>query len=236
MKIGFSNPATRIIAVAVSMLAVTSLVVGAAVFAVMQHRLTQAVSEVLSDSLASRSQVFVSLVYLRESQTRSITTRPELKGHLREMAAGRNVARETAAVQAILHGFVDSGFSGLAYLDKQGRELARAGVFSMAQQIKAPLATPLRSELAWTDSFTLLTRVPVSDEEGLLGTMVVEQSLPIVTPLLERTGNLGETGETALCFAKGSGMSCFPQRMKPVAYDMALVGLDGKRLPMTYAL
>jgi len=146
------------------------------------------------------------------------------------------VARETAAVQAILQSFVDPGFSGLAYLDQQGRELARAGVFSMDQQIKAPLATPLRSELAWTDRFTLLTRVPVSDEEGLLGTIVVEQLLPIVTPLLERTGNLGETGETALCFAKGSGMSCFPQRMNPVAYDVALTGRDGRRLPMSYAL
>jgi diguanylate cyclase (GGDEF)-like protein len=66
--------------------------------------------------------------------------------------------------------------------------------------------------------------------------MVAEQPMPILTQLFQSDGNLGKSGETALCFSKGEGMSCFPQRLNPRVFDLASYGQDGKPLPMTHAL
>jgi diguanylate cyclase (GGDEF)-like protein len=236
MKIGAGSPASRIAIIAVGMLAATSVIVGAAAVAVMQDRLETAVSVVLSDTLDDRSRLFVSLVELRESQMHFISTQPGLKYSLRQIAARRDVARETAAVQAVLNSFIDAGFSGLAYEDDSGLELARAGQFAATYLLRRRIATPLQSELFWTDRFVLRTRIAIHDSEGPLGTMLAEQPLPISTQLMRQDGNLGETGETALCFSKGEGMSCFPQRFNPAAFDLPLNGADGKPLPMSYAL
>ena len=236
MKFGPGNPATRIVAAAVGMLAATSIIVGAAVMAVMQDRLETAISAALTNTLESRSRLLISLVELHESETQFISSRQSLKRSLRAIASGRDVARETAMVQANLQSFIEAGFTGLAYEDGSGRELARAGSFSGTPLLSLRLATALESELAWTGKYTLLSRIVLSDGAGPLGTVVAEQPMPILTQLMQSDGNLGKTGETALCFSKGEGMSCFPQRFNPRTFALALYGQDGRPLPITHAL
>jgi len=210
MDIGFKNPATRIVVAAVSMLAVTSLIVGAAVLPVMQARLTSAISGILTSTLENRSRLFVSLIDLRESQARVISTRPGLKHSARVFAAGTDVALETAAIETVLASFLEAGYTGLAYYDAGGREVARAGRFVETPEMAFQLNTPLRSELFWADGFSLRTRVSLSDVQGGLGSVLAEQPLPIITQLMRMGGKMGETGEEALCFAKKGGMRCFP--------------------------
>ncbi len=201
-----------------------------------QSRLQATISHVLSNTLASRSELFLSLVDLRESQMRFISTRPGLKNSARRIAAGVGAVQEIAAIEAVLKSFLETGFTGLAYYDANGREVARAGSFTVAPALTFRLRTPLQSDLLWTDRFVLLARIPIGDAGGPLGTVTAEQPLPVITQWTQQGGNLGETGETALCFARTGGMSCFPQRLSPRAFDQALTGADGKRLPISYAL
>ena len=236
MTIASWNPANRIVATAVGLLAVTSVVVGVAVMAVMQDRLRTQISGALGDRRESSSRLFVSLVELRESQMQFVATRPGLKKSLREIASGHDVARETANVRTILQSFIEVGFSGLAYVDGGGRELARAGRFTEKPMLSVRLRTALESELAWMDGFIQTARITISDGDGLLGTVIAEQSLPVLTQLMALGENLGKTGETALCFPKGDGMACFPQRFRPRPFELPLNGSDNRPLPMSHAL
>jgi hypothetical protein len=236
MTIGSKNPANRIVVAAVGMLAATSIIVGAAVMVVMQDRLETATSSVLTNTLDSRSRLLDSLIEQYESRLLVLSSRPHLKLSLRSIAAGRDLVRATADVQTTLKSFLEAGFDGLAYLDADGHELARAGRFSEEALLSVRLATALESELAWTGQFIMRTNIAVSDGEGMLGTVIAEQPLPILTQLMASDGNYGKTGETALCFNKGEGMGCFPQRFNPRTFKLALYGQDGKALPMTHAL
>jgi diguanylate cyclase (GGDEF)-like protein len=236
MKSSTASQVMRIVGAAVGLLAVTTVVIAVAVMVVMQNRLEAAISGILANTLDGRVRLLISLVEMRESQMLFISAQPELKRSARAIASGRELEAEAAAVKAVLQSFVEAGFSGLVYQDGSGRELARAGRISDKPLRSVRLATALESDLAWTDGFALVSRIELKDGEGPLGTVVAEQLLPIATLLMQPDANLGKSGETVLCFPKGEGMSCFPQRLNPRVFNLPLYGTDGKPFPMTHAL
>jgi len=219
----------RITAISLALLALAAVVSGGAVFALMQQNLQQSAGAMLGNMLSVRQQLLLAQVAQGQAEAGLIVTQPQLHRALR--------AGDAAALAAAIHGFIGSEFSGLAVLDAQGRELARAGVFVDSPQRRSRIQGEMDAEIlsSGRDLF-LRNRIPVQAGGGELGSLVSEQPLALLTRVMAGEGAYGETGETALCHAGDERIWCFPQRLIPVAFDVPRAAAYGNRLPMDHAL
>jgi len=219
----------RITAASIGLLALAAVVSGGAVFALMQQNLQQGAGAMLGNMLSVRQQLLLAQVAQRQAELGLILAQPQLHRALR--------GGDAAGLAAAIHGFIGSEFSGLAVLDAHGRELARAGLFieqpQRSARIKGEMDTEIRSS---GREIYLRSRAPVQAGGGVLGSLVAEQPLELLSRIMAGEGAYGETGETALCHAGGERMWCFPQRLNPRVFDVPRAAAGGNRLPMAHAL
>jgi len=231
-----SNDHDRITLTGATILVLITLGTGTAIFAILQSRFQTLTRDSVQASLTTRTRTIEELVTLREVNAQVAATRPALLRNLRVIQNGLDDGANLANIQAEVQGLRQLGFSGLAYRDKNGALVADTGVFLGTPVISVPLATPHQAELIWHDGFLLRHRMEMRDAQGPLGTVLVEQRLPIITRLAQSMETLGDSWDMGLCVRRGERLHCFPQRQNPQVFSTPLRNSMGESLPMTQAL
>ena len=226
----------RITFVGATILVVIALAAGIASFAVLQRRTQTLVSGNVLAELERRIETFRDLVQLRETNARIAATRPAALRNLRVVHAGRDDGSNIENIRAVVDGLLKQGFSGLSYLDVDGKAVASGGAFAQAPAMAVTLETPEKAELLWDGGFLLRHRIPLRDAQGPVGTVWVEQPLPVLTRFAREAPGLGATGEMGLCVRRDDENQCFPQRLSPKAFSTPELNPLGVPFPMSRAL
>ncbi|APW37245.1 hypothetical protein RD110_08590 [Rhodoferax koreense] len=226
----------RITATSAAILSAIALIAGVSCFAILQGRVQMLFGESVRAELTNRTAMFTDFLSLRENMARFTATRPALIGNLRRIQAGNGDPGQLANVQAVIDGFLTQGFSAIEYRGLDGRRVASGGVFADAPAMRVPLGTGGTAELLWSEGFVLRSRLAVADAAGAVGSVLVEQALPVLTRLALDPARLGSSTEIGLCVLGTEQLDCFPQRANPRAYNVSLLGADGKPRAMTLAL
>ena len=232
------NPTqNRILWVSASLFFTIALVAGLVGFASIQKRTEKTLEDGLGRTLHNRIELFITAVSETSMAARLIATRPSLHQFLHILNTDPGNAKEGKALASAATSFLSLGFSAVAFHDKRGRELARAGKFVAAPEMAVTLPSLHPTQLIWHKGFLLETRMPVSNDAGqLLGTVHLLRPLDVLTRMVRDTSGLGETGEMGICASTDkNSMRCFPQRLNPRAYEFPYQ-IDGRQLPMSYAL
>lgn len=232
----FARQEDQITFVGASVLVWVTLAAGIASFAVLQDRVLSLVSNTVAATRVQRSEIFQELIQLREVTARIAATRPAVLRNLRVVQAGRDDGSNIANIRAVVEGLLQHGVTGLAYYDSAGRILASGGSFTPAPEMSVMLNTPDKAELLWKGGFILRHRIPLRDAAGQAGMVMAEQQLPELLHLTQSVLSDSVTGDVGLCVLRGEQMQCFPQRLNPKAFTIALTGKSGSLLPMSRAL
>src|SRR5205807_352567 len=122
-------------------------------------------------------------------------TRPGVLRNLRVIRTGRDDGSNIANVNAVVDGFVQQGFSAIAYYDVDGKVIARSGEFVRAPAIAVTLGTPHKAELLWNGGYLMRHRIALRDTSGDVGTGLAEQPLSVLNRVMLDTPRLGATAE-----------------------------------------
>lgn len=90
--------------------------------------------------------------------------------------------------------------------------------------------------LFWDKGLFVRMSVPIIDRGAVIGRLVMEEALPLITHQMMSDEGLGATGETGLCKPKRDHMLCYPQSRNPGIYRARLISDTGKPTPMALAL
>jgi PAS domain S-box-containing protein len=230
------NDHDRITLTAASILVAVAFGSSTAIFAILQGRFQTLTRGSVQAALTTRTQTFEVLIAQREVNARIAATRPAVLRNLRIIQNGRDDGSNIANIRAVVDGLLQQGFSGLAYQGADGSAVAGGGVFVRAPAFAVALATPDHAELMWDDGFVLRHRIPLRDAEGLVGTVLAEQPLTVLTQMSRDLQALGATLDIGLCVLREQRLHCFPQRQSARVYSTPLVNADGVPLPMALAL
>jgi signal transduction histidine kinase len=231
----FARDDDRITFLGASILAGIAFVGGILSFAILQGRVQSLVESNVTASLTRRTELFQEFIELREMNARIVATRPAVIRNLRAIQARADDGSNLANIRAVVDGFLEQGYSAVAYLGTDGHVIASAGTFK-EPQLAAPLETPSKGQLLWNEGYLLRDRIPMRDSSGEVGVALTEQPLPVLTRLSRKVLGSGETGDMGLCFARDARLTCFPQRLEPRAFSTAMLNPAGEPFPMTRAL
>lgn len=114
-----------------------------------------------------------------------------------------------------------TGYTGVAFEDLRGRELARAGRFISHPAFDVALNDAGR-RLLWNQKTMLREHVALSDAQGHIGWVWLERPLPDVEWVLTDMSGLGRTAEVEICAAdNGAGLRCLPTHRITRPFSMA---------------
>ena len=214
-----------------------TLAAGISVYVVMQRQAESILSHSLELSLQDKIHLFESQIDQGMASTRAVTTRLFPIQNLQLLAAEPDNAAARKELQRIAQSFLLTGFSGISFYDARGNEVARAGRFSNTQELRIPLSADNRTFLLWNGQFILHASMDVLDQQGRsIGIVMTETSLPLLTRVLLEVKPTGKTGEIAVCAPLEQDMQCFISRVSGNEFKRLQRLVEGKALPMHYAL
>jgi hypothetical protein len=100
------------------------LATGVASFAILQGRVQVLASNNVLAALTRRTETLQDLIELREVTAQIAATRPGVLRNLRVIRAGKDDGSNISNVNAVVDGFVQQGFSAIAYYDVDGKVIA----------------------------------------------------------------------------------------------------------------
>jgi diguanylate cyclase (GGDEF)-like protein/PAS domain S-box-containing protein len=226
----------RITLASAAILTLVALAVAVGVFAALQARVTQALSDGLATALRYRVLLAESAIESGLERTRILTGRPAPARLLRRLAERPSDGEAIAQLSQSAASLIADGYLAGSYYDAAGREITGAG-----SPLKSPaLAFALRgvpgAMLAWEGKVVISGRYPISDAGGAVGSALVQSPLPAFDTLLEDTYRFGESGESAVCAAMNERLGCFPQPRIPRVHFVPAKTADGEPLPMSQGL
>jgi len=232
----FAREDDRVTFVGGAILAAVALATGVASFAILQGRVQALASNNVLAALTRRTETLQDLIELREVTAQIAATRPGVLRNLRVIRAGKDDGSNIANVNAVVDGFVQQGFSAIAYYDVDGKVIARSGEFVRAPAISVTLATPHKAELLWDAGYLMRHRIALRDTSGDVGTVLAEQQLPVLNRIMLDAPRIGATAEIGLCVRREERLHCFPTRFTKTVFETPLVNLAGLPFPITRAL
>ncbi|HUW76299.1 MAG TPA: diguanylate cyclase [Gallionella sp.] len=226
----------RIILVAGLILVTVTILVGLAVFYVMQRN----AQILLSNSLQLAQKDNVALVQSEIKQAfqkgMTVATRPFLISQMQLMNTHTNNSSTLDRLNQGAQSFLATGLSAVALLNENGRMLANAGTFVQQPVLKVPINLSGHTQLMFKDKFFLRTELNITKRGRNIGKVVTEAPLPTLSSIIKDTGNFGKTVELVLCSNNGLNMVCFPTALKPDVITLPMKASRADQLPMDYAL
>jgi len=145
-------------------------------------------------------------------------------------------AEQLARIRLVAASYRNHGFSAVLFRDATGREVARAGAFLSAPELRVQIRTATPGQLLWHRGYYLRTRIEMRAQGEFVGTLETERPLPVDEDLDSNT-RLGSTLDFAVCAPAGGDMDCFPFRSTggKVLHRIART-IHGHPLPMDLAL
>ena len=197
----------------VVVLVCTAFGVGLTAWVSEQQHLAAAQGDGLLLALKSRIDQINTAIELRRNRASVIANHPNLLKSLRDYDT-RPGAATLAQVQQMLRSFDNFDFSAIALYAPDGREIAHTGQMAGAgAELSAHLANR-DSVLIWRQGFYVRRQLAVSDAQGLLGTLIAEQSLGNLTAALATEDAFGHSDELMLCVMQAE-LRCFPNERSP---------------------
>lgn len=212
-----------------------ALVSGLASFVVLERQMEDMLRHQLELLLRNRVDVFHSAVHQGILATEAVATRPAIHRELRRIHAAPHDRQAHEFLQQAVSSFLPLGFSAVILNDRNDRELVHAGKLVQQSGTQLRLNTPQHVELLWEKGLTMHVQLPIRDAKGLIGSVVAERPLPLLTLLFEDIRGLGETGEMAVCAARDDDILCLPTRLNPGMFTVPR-RIQGALLPMSHAL
>lgn len=221
-------------------LLVAILAAGFLVYIVMQRQLESTLSRSLQASLQSKVSLFESRMDQALGSTRTVATRPALIESLKLLDAEPGHAKALADLQRAASSFLPTGFSGLTFYDARGQVVASAGDFSLNPQQRVVLAGKVASSLLWDGQFILHVSMDMLDSQGRrVGAIEAQSKLSLLSRVFDEVVSVGKSGEFAVCAPSAADvnqMNCFLRRISGKDFKSYPRVINGKSLPMDYAL
>lgn len=221
-------------------LVVLTLLTGISVYYVMLHQTESILSRSLESSLKNAVYIFDRQIAQGVSDREMIASRPFIIDNLKQIKTSSGIAKGKINLQRIAASFLSHGFRGVAFYDNEGRQVARAGHFSQHPNFQVPLKEKYSLFLIWDGQFILHARIDILDYNGnKIGSVMTESELRMLKDAFDNLGSIGKTGEFAMCApleADPKDMSCFFYRMAGREFERLPRVIEGKALPMDYAL
>jgi diguanylate cyclase (GGDEF)-like protein/PAS domain S-box-containing protein len=229
-------PQDRITFASAAILTLVALSVAVGVFAAMQARVTQALSDGLATGLRYRVLLAEEAIEAGLQRTRILAGRPAPARALRRLEERPGDTDATAQLSQSAASLIAGGYLAVSYHDARGRRIVAAGRELRDPALSVGVAGAPGATLAWKDGFVISERYAISDAEGTVGAAVVQTPVHALDDLLNDAYRLGQTGEVGMCTQLGDRLGCFPQRHVPQVYFVPARAPDGAPLPMTRAL
>lgn len=229
------SPDARILFTGSVILVVMALTAGIGGFLVMVQQTEAILKRGLHVSLQNRIEVYRDSLNMAVVNARDITSRPAIQRELQriQVTPGHSEARKF--LQRAIATYIDLGMSAVALYDTKNHLVTQAGNFASAPTQRIVLNLPLKPELLWSNGLIMRTRVTVMADKQIVGTVVAEQPLALLTQMFENVRGLGETGEMVLCAMQHDEIACFPTRLRPQAFTVPRQ-VKGKTLAIAHAL
>ncbi len=225
----------RILHTGGAVLAITAIVTGVVSFVAFERQVETTLRRGLELLLVNRVDTFHTAIEQGTHITNAIATRPAIRREMARLRATPNRAESQALLDQAIKSFLPLGFSAIALYDPGDRRLVQVGRFAATPSFRVALPDPAGTEILWANGLILRVRLPVSDNGQHLGAVVAERRLTQVERLIEDIRGLGETGEMAVCTARGDKIVCLPTRLKPETFVIER-HMHGQLLPMGHAL
>ncbi len=229
-------PQDRITLASAAILMLVALAVAVGVFAALQARVTQALSDGLATSLRYRVLLAEEAIEAGLQRTRILAGRPAPARALRRLEERPGDTEATAQLSQSAASLIAGGYLAVSYYDARGRRVAAAGRELRDPALAVALPGAPGATLAWKDGFVISERYTISDGAGTVGAAVVQTPVHALDDLLNDAYRLGQTGELGMCTRVGERLGCFPQRQVPEVYFVPATALDGAPLPMSRGL
>ena len=230
--------ASKISLIGGAILVAITLIAGVCVFLIMQRQTEDILDTSLKLFLKNHVHEFERLIGDGISDVTLVTTRPFLIQQLQNLAVEPNNIATHQALEEIARSFSPLQFSAISLYDQSGREVAHVGSFAQQPQLTVPLKTSHKSELLWNHGMVLRTQADIVHGGQRIGRVMTERFLPTLTTMFAEAEAraLGRSGELAVCAPLAADMQCFPSALNPAVFKSQPVNVDGKPLPMSYAL
>jgi PAS domain S-box-containing protein len=226
----------RISLVAGAILLVVTLLVGVTVFVVMARHAEEILSNSFQSSLQNRIQLIQAEIGAGVNKATLIAARPLLMDQVQRLNSGADEGTARITLDTAVQAYLPAGLRAIALFDKDGHELAHAGSFTQKSELTVPLHVPGLVQLMWDGQLLLHSEVDMKQEGRVIGKVVTETTLPVITNALKDASRLGKTGELALCASSGINMQCFPTTLNPKSFTLPKRSPQGVSLPMAHAL
>ena len=226
----------RITLASAAILTLATLAVAVSVFATLQVRVTQALSDSLAASVRYRVLLAKAIIDAGVQRSRILVGRPAPARLLKRYKQRPGDAEAVAELSQSAASLVADGYRAGIYYDAEGREIVRAGEPLRDPPLAVALHGASGATLAWQGGLVISGRYPISDADGPLGAARVDAPLPALDELLNDSYRLGESGEAGMCAQLGERLGCFPQPNIPKVYFVPTKAADGTPLPMSRGL
>ena len=217
-------------------IATVVLVAGGAGLVVVQKRVERLIVDHLNEQLSNRATLIASQLDERVERASMVATRPLLVSALQRALADPGDAGARTNLRAIAESYLPYGFSALEFQDLSGRTLAFAGTKREAVELAVGAQLRYRTQLVWQNGFRVRTELAVRDGDALVGRVIAEQPLWILTRQSFDPGAWGETGDAGICAPVGTdAAACFPTRFRKRPFTAQRM-VDGAPTAMNRAL
>jgi len=222
-KIRLLGPAT---------LAVVTITAALSGFVVQQDTTQKMLSSKLQSILHDRSALFTATTEEGIQTAFTANRLARFADASRKLLVESNSSME--AVSAINAEMISASIRGIALENGAGVVLRRFGNSGATPSVTAPLGNG--SELLWDGELVIRTRTELLSNGKRIGSIVMEQSAGSLEKALFDTGNLGRTGEIAVCIQRSVELLCFPGSRHSVPFTVTPSARGSGRLPMQLAL
>lgn len=229
------SPDARILFTGSVILVVMALTAGIGGFLVLVQQTEAVLKRGLHVSLQNRVEVYRDSLNTAVVNARDIASRPSIQRELEHLRVSPGHGEALKFLQRAISTYIDLGMSAVALYDTKNHLVTQAGDFARAPTQRIVLHLSFQPELLWSKGLIMRTRVPVMAGTQLVGTVVAEQPLALLTQMFENVRGLGETGEMVLCAMQHDEIACFPTRLRPEAFTVPRRVKD-KLLAVAHAL
>jgi diguanylate cyclase (GGDEF)-like protein len=218
----------RIVLTGTAVVIVFGVAIGLAGLIALKNDTAQSLGDGLLLTAQGRANLIVTVIEDNISDLEEIGTRPEV---LRAYAQ-KSVSAET--LRKMAQDELGKGYSAVEFQDARGTAIAGAGRLLPESAALFPLKQA-GMKIYWSGAFALRGTKEIRDGSLLLGYVVAEQPMPVLTDQIFDVRSLGETGEISVCAADERLLYCAPQRLRRGAYEVTRRP-DGVPTPMDLAI
>lgn len=222
----------KIVYVGTALLVIVALTAGISGLAAQQSTFERVLSQNLLSAVKSQTRMFQLEVERVTGKAISIANQPHVIRLVSDLSVKPDNHIPGNDLVATGYGVLNSGTSGIAITDHNGRELMRLGSFVTKPDMAVDLGLDNPTRLLWANGFYLTSSVQLHDENSVIGTLTLEEPLLHIALATD----LGDTGDLRMCIPKLNRVLCFPDRSHPQVYETKRESSNGKSTAMSAAV